>query len=98
MSYYSILLITVFLVLYLTLSLLIIAIENQEEVFMDSITWSGTTITLGDEVLVETPEGFTAGFFRGLIRGQKHILRLSCEGQPRVDLPYQDIISIKMII
>lgn len=98
MYFCPMLLITILLALYLILSLLIVEIENQEDVFIDSITWQGTIITLGDEVVVETPQGSTEGFFRGFIIGKRPILRLSCEGKSRVELSPQDVISIKIII
>ena len=97
MYYCPMSLIIILLTLYLILSLYIIEAESREEVFIDSITWHGTTITLGDEVVVETPQGSTEGFFRGFIIGKRPILRLSCEGNLGRTFP-SDIISIKIII
>lgn len=97
MSCCPILLISFLLLLYFILSFIIAEIENPEEVFIDSITWYGNTISLGDEVTVQTTEGLTEGFFRGSITGKSPTLRLSCEGRPRVEIPWQDIIAIEKI-
>jgi len=86
------------IVLFISLIIETIENEQEEEAFITELYWKGQIIILGDPVIIKTCGQDIEGYFRGIIVGRKQwIFRLSCEGKPKVEFDWYDILEIKKI-
>ncbi|MFZ7101666.1 MAG: hypothetical protein ACOWWO_03275 [Peptococcaceae bacterium] len=85
-------------ILFITLILEVIHIEQNEDLFIDRLNWKGQSILLGDTILIQTSHEAYEGYFRGIIAGKdKWIFRFSSEGKPKIEFNRYDIIDIKKL-
>ncbi|SMB96209.1 hypothetical protein SAMN00017405_1473 [Desulfonispora thiosulfatigenes DSM 11270] len=75
-----------------------VMIKADEEKYLKSITWENQLIKLSDYILVHTSKESYHGIFRGLItQNGEWIFIMSCEGNPRVKIPWTHINAITKV-